>query len=68
MSHGIMPMNDHTDHMSHIHQPDPEPNRFNNHVHPAIPHLQEQLEHDHEVHIAYMVLTLHSTYYVFCEK
>lgn len=37
---------DFVDHHIHIHQPDPTPQRFNNHVHPAIPHLYEQVEHE----------------------
>uniref|UniRef100_A0A7M5VE92 Uncharacterized protein n=1 Tax=Clytia hemisphaerica TaxID=252671 RepID=A0A7M5VE92_9CNID len=38
--------NDFSNHHIHIHEPDPNLHRFNQHIHPAIPHLYEQLEHD----------------------
>ncbi|XP_057304425.1 sarcoplasmic reticulum histidine-rich calcium-binding protein-like isoform X2 [Hydractinia symbiolongicarpus] len=37
---------DHVDHGHHVHQPNPEPYHFNDHIHPAIPHIYEQLEHE----------------------
>lgn len=37
---------DHVDQGHHVHEPNPEPYHFNDHIHPAIPHLYEQLEHE----------------------
>lgn len=37
---------DFLNHHIHIHRPDPNMHAFNGHVHPAIPHLFEQTEHE----------------------